>query len=108
MAKKIDQIYIDSSCLPFDPTVNTAPIWSDNLLKGPAITLSICGMPGAKFSIADNKTDYSFILGNTGLFTINLEPSYINHLYVHQDTVMALHENAHYIIIDYIYIAEEV
>ena len=100
MAKKIGQIYIKPGAEPIETE------WTNNLLVGPAECLSICGLPGTQFKIAQGQQkDYIFILGNTGLFSINLEDQYINNLQIAKSSYNTIvSSEKHYIIIDYVYL----
>lgn len=84
--------------------------WSNNLLKGIATTiLSIYGLPGTEFKITQNSNAHTFILNNTGLFSINCEDYPITNLQLHEKGYENILASAgHLLTIDYIYTTEEV
>ena len=103
MAKHIAQFRLPGTGLTF---IND---WSENILKGPTTSLSIYGLPGTKFKITQNQSSHTFILNNTGLFSVGLDEYPIKELYLNSesyDTITA-DNSGHVLIIDYIYIDEE-
>lgn len=103
MAKHIAQFRLPGTDLAF---ING---WSENILKGPATSLSIYGLPGTKFKITQNQSSHSFILNNTGLFSVSFEEYPIKELYLNSDSydIITTENSGHVLIIDYIYIDEE-
>ena len=101
MVSKIGQIRIPEQTITFQDEAE----WSDNLFINQAVTkMSIYAMPGTKFKIA--QTDASFVIGSTGLFSIELPDRYITELYLSKESYELIPYN-HFIIIDYIYFAKE-
>lgn len=86
--------------------------WSkQSILQGRSATsLSIYGMPGTEFQIAQNGTLSSFKLNNTGLFSISFDNYPITGLYLSETSYQNItaENSGHALIIDYIYIDEEV
>ena len=82
--------------------------WSNNIFNNRLVTkLGICGLPGTTFKITQNDilNETSFTLGNTGLFSLELEDnSYINELYLNKNSYdIIINSGGHYLIIDYLY-----
>lgn len=110
MAKHIAQFRLPDMALPlFNDGSQFKDGWSKNLLQGPASSLSIYGMPGTEFKITQNQSSHSFILNNTGLFSVNFEEQPIKGLYLNSKNSNITTANilSHVLIIDYIYIDEE-
>lgn len=103
MTSKIGQIRIPETSLEFTDN------WSENLLLGPTSKLSIYAVPGTTFKLFQSRvsTYTTLVIGGTGLFSIDVDTNYITELFLSEQSYQNIEQSAHFVIIDYVYIAKE-